>query len=1156
MPTSLRPATVAPPPPGADAPGSPVAASLLRPAPDLDDILDFDQLQRYGLVAQLLDRLCAGLSGTVRVLDVGCNVLNHLPRFLDPDRVRVIRCDTFEDTIGDPDYVRIDPDRPLPFADESFDAVAALEVLEHVPQDRRLAFLAECLRVARRGAVVTCPDGTPAVREAERLANASYHRRNGRPHPFLQEHEEFGQPTEEEVRALLRQLDVPHAVIPNAPLDLWLASILLSEHLLEAAASDEVRQELIRAFQARVSEPAGGAYYRKVYVCAKTFDATGALEERMVSAPEGRPSLARGVNPWDLAAPPGLGASSGVGFQGLTPLANNGRPSGAENRTGAVAFEWGAALDHLADAAGRTITARDFLYRTTRSTLLSVIEQQQKDLNAQETRFIILNSFADALQQSPFWRVMAPLRWLRGLLRPRGFTAEHLLPWKNLEPAHGAPPGTWTATGDDPQFLVSCCLPAGWSRVRLRLHTADRGTIEFYAEYRGGFSPEGLVGQFSLAAGVTDEEFFIHLPWPTRALRVDPIGTAGTFRVERLDVTPRPAPLTIIDALRRKLRLLRAYHNTGPVLWTGLKHLLTGRWGTVAEKWQLGLSDPRCTRHGFYEPEKAYEKWMERRRLTDEGRAAQKAWALELDNPPRISVLMPTYNTPEHYLRLVIESVLRQTYPHWELCVADDGSTAGHVRAVLEEYAARDDRIKLTPPGRHGGISAATNAALALATGDYVALLDHDDEIAEHALFRMAEAIVADPSAEMLYSDEDKLQPDGQRRAPFFKPDWSPEFFLGCMYTCHLGLYRTSLVRQIGGFRPAFDGAQDYDMVLRLTERTNRIVHVPDVLYHWRLLPNSTASGVAAKPHAHAAGLRALQQHLQRTGRPGNAGVGPAAGLNTIRFAVVGQPAVSIIIPSLCEPARANGRDGSMLERCVTSIVRGSRYRRFEILILDRQRMPAAMEQALARWGVRRVTYDESFNWSRVNNLGARHATGEHLLFLNDDTEVITPDWLEAMLEFSQQQPIGAVGAKLLFPEGNLQHVGVTILEGRPGHPFYSYPGQHTGYFCRNVLPHNCAAVTGACLMTRRAVFEQAGGFDEVFPLNYNDVDYCLRVRKLGYRVVFTPHAQLYHHESVTKPGVFAEELDAFRARWGTEGLDPYYNPNLNMETFDYRIGE
>ena len=582
--------------------------------------------------------------------------------------------------------------------------------------------------------------------------------------------------------------------------------------------------------------------------------------------------------------------------------------------------------------------------------LWTILEQQKQEIHEYVLRTLILHNYAKALDESLSWRALAPLRWLRRQFRPRGFTAEHLLPWAGLEPDAGAAPGTWKALDTDPQFVVSCCLPAGWVRVRLTMRAPARGQIEFYAEHRGDFGAETLLGQFSLAHGDNDDEFFLHLARPTRALRIDPFDAAGTFHIDRLEVTPRPAWTLAFDALRRKLRLLKAYRNTGPVLRRGLALLLTGRWGQVAAKWRLGLDDPRCTRHGFYESEAAYEDWIERRRLTAADRAAHRAWADDLADPPRISVLMPTFETPERLLRLAIESVRRQTYPHWELCIADDGSTAPHVRAVLDEYAAQDDRIQVAPPAKHGGIAAASNAALELATGDYIALLDHDDELAEHAFYRMAQAIVADPTADMLYSDEDKLLPDGSRKQPFFKPDWSPEFFLGCMYTCHLGLYRTALVRAMGGFRPEFDGAQDYDLVLRLSEQTDRIVHVPDVLYHWRLVPGSTSTSVAAKPHALSAGLRALEEHLERTGRPGRAVVGPSAGLNWVRFDVVGQPKVSIIIPTLGQPYRDARRPSepdrpAMIERCAASIARVSRYKRYEVIVLDRHTMPPTVER-------------------------------------------------------------------------------------------------------------------------------------------------------------------------------------------------------------------
>lgn len=791
--------------------------------------------------------------------------------------------------------------------------------------------------------------------------------------------------------------------------------------------------------------------------------------------------------------------------------------------------------------------------RRLNAVLRELIRDQERDHRNKDQSLYVLRAYAEALESSAGWRMLRPLRFLKQCLRPRGFNQSHLLPWQQLDPIPNEP-GDWNIRGEEPQFLVVCWLPAGWLRLRIKMHSSIKSRLAIYADTPHGFTADSRIGEITVAEGDNDEEFFFHLPKPTRALRIRPLNAPGKIRIDRLEVSPRPPLHAGVDALRRKLRLLRAYRNTGSVLTRGLKMLLTGQWGTVARKWALGLDDPRYVRHGFYEPEKAYEQWMEKRKLTDADRLDQRQWATRQVHPPLISLLLPTYNTPECYLRLAIDSVVRQTYPHWELCVADDGSTEPHVRSILEEYAARDDRIKLAPAGRHGGISEATNAALDLACGDFIALFDHDDEIAEHALYAMARAAVEQPDADVIYSDEDKIQADGKRVNPFFKPDWSPEFFLGCMFTCHLSLYRTKLVREVGGFDSSYDGAQDYDLALRVIEKARQIVHVPDVLYHWRLLPNSTASGVTAKPLAPVNGQRALEAHLLRMGREGRAEMGPSAGLNFVRFDVVGTPRVSIIIPTLGAANPAPGRESGYIENCVNSILKVSTWKNVEVIILDQHTMPDDVADRVVGGNVHRVTYDAPFNWSAVNNHGARHATGEYLLFLNDDMEVLTPGWIESMLEFIQQKDIGAVGAKLLFPDGGLQHVGVILLDGHPGHPFYGYPKHHTGYYCRNVLPHNCAAVTGACLMTRADVFREVGGFDESFPLNYNDVDYCMRLRQTGFRIVYTPHAVLTHFEGATKPGVFASELKAFQAKWGEHVSDPYYNPNLNVETFDYRI--
>ncbi|MCY3024422.1 MAG: glycosyltransferase, partial [Planctomycetota bacterium] len=472
-----------------------------------------------------------------------------------------------------------------------------------------------------------------------------------------------------------------------------------------------------------------------------------------------------------------------------------------------------------------------------------------------------------------------------------------------------------------------------------------------------------------------------------------------------------------------------------------------------------------------------------------------------------------------------------------------------------EEYAGREQRIRLTFRQAHKSIAAALNVALEAATGQYVALLGSDDELAEHALFAVAQAIAQAPDVDLLYTDQDRVDGRGCHREPFLKPDWSPEYLVSWPYTGRLSVCRTSLAREAGGLRGEHEALLDDDLVLRLMARHARIGHVPDVLYHTRADGGLDARAPPWAPSVWVVSDRcAIHRRDAETRR--TAGVLDLRGANIVSdsaslrlrgelsgLAIAGRPKVSIIIPSRCQPPKGDTQGTPYVVRCVESIVRKSTWKEYEILVLDRNEMPAGMEARFKELGVRRVTYSEPFNWSRVNNLGVANATGGQFLFLNDDIEIITPDWLECLLEFSQQPEIAAVGAKLLFPDGRLQHAGVAIREGNPDHPYYGAAGDDPGYFLSNVVPRNYSAVTGACLMTRADVFRALGGFDERFHLNYNDVDYCLRAVSSGRRVVCTPYAQCYHHESVSKAGVFPEELARFRERWPQWcERDPFFN--------------
>jgi len=516
----------------------------------------------------------------------------------------------------------------------------------------------------------------------------------------------------------------------------------------------------------------------------------------------------------------------------------------------------------------------------------------------------------------------------------------------------------------------------------------------------------------------------------------------------------------------------------------------------------------------------------------------------------RFSIVTPTWNTPPALLEAMIRSVQAQWYPHWQLILADDASPSPETRAALAQIA--DPRIQVLFTEQNGGISAATNRAIAAATGDYIVFLDHDDELTVDCLYELARAI-HDTGADYLYSDEDKLSPRGQHFEPFFKPDWSPDTLMSIMYTCHVSCVRRSLLDETGLLRSGFDGSQDWDLVLRIAEKARRIVHIPRVLYHWRVNPGSAAGDQDAKPYAIEAGKRARQDALARRGISGELEpVQEARGFFRVRPHMQGAPLISIIIPS-----KNNGR---VLGVCLESIRAKSSYQNFQIVVLDNGSTDAAtlgMLEEERRRGVKVIRHDAPFNYSELNNIGARQSDGELLLFLNDDTEVITPDWLERMAGFAQLPHIGAVGAKLLYPQtGGVQHVGVINTAVGPVHALLHERADRPGYFLRNLLEYNWLAVTGACLMMSRTKFDGIGGFNEGLPVAYNDIDLCLRLYEAGYFNVVAMAARLFHHESISRGDDLVDpakrrRLDAdreklYEAHPDFRCRDPFYNPNLN----------
>jgi len=499
-----------------------------------------------------------------------------------------------------------------------------------------------------------------------------------------------------------------------------------------------------------------------------------------------------------------------------------------------------------------------------------------------------------------------------------------------------------------------------------------------------------------------------------------------------------------------------------------------------------------------------------------------------------ISIAMPTYNTPLPMLEEAIASVRAQLYPHWELLVADDASDDPRIPERLRALAAEEPRIRVQILERNQGIALATNAALEMARGEFVGLLDHDDWLEHDALFHIAQNLDA---ADLIYTDEDKIDADGIFHQPFFKPDWSPDALLSSNYLCHFTVMRRSLLEKIGGFRTGYDGAQDFDLFLRATEAAGRIAHVPRVLYHWRVSSHSTAGAARQKPAAIEAGARALRDALERRGIAATVeNVGDGARYR-VRRVIAEKKKIAILIPT---------RDRlELLSRCVESIVARTDYPHFEIVIIDNGSQDPATLKYYETTPHRVLRYPGPFNYSAINNYAVRETSAPWLLFLNNDMEVIEPGWLAAMAEHAQRPEVGAVGARLLYPDDTVQHAGVLLTEdGVATHAYCHAPRKSMENGGHLQLIRNYSAVTAACMLTRRAVFEQVGGFDEQgLPITFSDVDYCLKLRKAGYLIVYTPFATLYHYESVSRGRGKSDPAQGrlMRQRWGQcIARDPY----------------
>ncbi|MFQ9263912.1 MAG: glycosyltransferase family 2 protein [Clostridia bacterium] len=553
------------------------------------------------------------------------------------------------------------------------------------------------------------------------------------------------------------------------------------------------------------------------------------------------------------------------------------------------------------------------------------------------------------------------------------------------------------------------------------------------------------------------------------------------------------------------------------------------------------------------EPENLYQIWIEKNEPTKEELQEQKNTKFKIN--PKISIIIPMYNTPVNFFEELVDNLIGQTYSNWELCLAD-GSPEENKE--LEKIYKKDERIKYKFIGENKGIAGNTNEALSLVTGDFVALLDHDDLLPLFSLYEIVKCINENPDAEFIYTDEDKFEKlGGKRYDPYFKSDFATDTLRANNFICHFSVFKKELMDKLGGFRSEYDGAQDYDILLRMSEETNKIVHIPKILYHWRVHALSTAkAGGTAKPYAYEAGIKAIQDHINRLGLKGTVEQGNTLGTYKINYEVIGNPKVSIIIP--------NKDYINTLKVCLNSLKKLTTYENYEIIVVENNSEESETFEYYKKIDGKdkiKVVYfpEKEFNYSKIINFGVKNSTGDYIIQLNNDTELMTPNWIQEMLGFAQREDVGAVGVELFYPDNTIQHAGIIIgIGGVAGHVFKNLPKGIHGYFSKDAMIQNLSAVTAACIMTPKSIYDDVDYMDEKFKVAFNDVDFCLKIREKGKLIVYNPFVQFKHYESKSrgfedtpeKKERFQAEIDRFHDKWQSvlDKGDPYYNINLRLD--------
>ena len=988
----------------------------------------------------------------------------------------------------------------LPFPDDSFDLVCSLDSLEYLSAENRVPFLSELLRVTRDGLYLASPVNSAGNRWARSLVS-EYARvafKHSAPDASV-ERPHFGLPDRGGISRFFAGSPYCWIEFSQGNTDVWLLMMLTYQRL--RLAGPEFVSELNRRFnQAYAGQDWAEPCYRAGYLLSK--------KHTLVRLEQLRASFHCCAMRADLQSILALcQLLVSIAQNARVPVDLHGQNRAIQARFAEARIQWEKS-DRTAAALER-LESQVIKYEAEMADVQRRVDNRMRDL---EIGLVTNKRAVQAIYDSRIWKTMAGIGGF--LLRLTGRAAHHGYRPAPAPQSQARPPASSETARDVP--ILVCDYPAANAVEPMR----------DVVEIRGWALAESGIDRVEIRIGNQPP-------------------AAATYGVARPDVA-------------------RNYRHIAGAEHSGFRFF----WDTAGlPEGPYTLRITALSRNGEsceiardvsvdWNTSPGYAQWIARHEPSAADLRLMRREAAALAMKPAISIVVPVYKTPLSLLTACIESVIAQTYPNWELCLCDDGSNDATLAGILHKYVETDARIRLAILPKNSGISAATNQALSLATGDFIAFLDHDDELAPFALTEVVRAIQAHPDTELFYSDEDKIDAQGRRYDAFFKPGWSPDLFLSYNYICHFVAMKRTLIDQIGRLDIAHNGAQDYEFLLRAIEHTGKIRRIPKILYHWRAIPGSTAMSPDDKPSAGADGERALAAYLRRNA-PG-AGVeqvGPCR--YRVRYAISGRPRVSILIPTAGHKT---------VYRAVDDVLAKTAYHPYEIVLIDNSR-GGRISEAVARWAARPAPvrhFDwrgQPFNFSRMNNAAVQSVESPYVLFLNDDTSIITPEWLSAMLEHAQRPEIGAVGAQLWYPNDLIQHAGVVMgLFGNCSHAFKNLPGGESHYFDLPNLIRDTSAVTAACMLVSRDKFLQAGRFDESnLAIAFQDVDLCLKLLELGYRNVYTPYARLYHYESATKSE--EEKIpdpaeDAFmKKKWAKYiADDPYYNPNLARRREDFSL--